>query len=127
MLKIFANSVILSILISLNSAYSGGGGGGGGGGALGIEFTEIKISLLADTINSDSKFEKLSRGFYNFTVTNNSEEKVEFIIQELDTDKVFKKVSLKPGKQKSIKLKLSDNGIRYSASNIEQWFRYELN
>ncbi len=125
MLKIFANSVILSVLISVGSVYAGGGSGGGG--ALGIEFTEIKISLMADTALSDSKFEKLSSGFYNFIVTNNAEEKVEFIIQELNTDKVFKKVSLKPGKRKNIKLKLSDNGIRYSASNIEQWYRYELN
>ena len=127
MLKIIFHSLIVLPVIFLPSLYAGGGGAAGGSGSLGIEFTEIKLTLMPDSIISEGGSEKLSRGFYDFIVLNKSDDKLEFVIQELNTDKVFKKVSLNPGKKKSIRLKIKKNGIRYSASNIDQWYRYELN
>ena len=127
MIKIIINSLILFSVVSLPTLYAGGGGAAGGSGSLGIEFTEVNLTLLQDSIISEGGSEQLSRGFYDFIVINKSDSKVEFTIQELNTDKVFKKISLKPGKKKSIKLKIKENGIRYSSSNINEWYQYELN
>ncbi len=127
MMKIVVNSLFLSLLLSFSSVYAGGGSAGGGEGSLGIEFSEVKLTLLSDSIISDGVSGNISRGFYEFVVTNKSDQKLEFILQELNTDKVFKKLTLKPGKEKSIRLKISKNGVRYSASNTDQWYQHEVN
>ena len=108
------NTLILLAIVLFSISYTHAGGGTAGG--LASDFTKLHLTLLENTITAEEDLNALEPGLYEFVVTNNSGEKVEFVIQELKTEKVLGNVKVKPNKVKKSRVKLTKNGFRYRAS-----------
>ena len=99
--------------------------GGSGVGGLETDFTQLHLTLLEETITSKQDLSSLEPGLYLFVVKNDTDEKAEFAVHDLTTDKKLGKVKIKPGKTKKAKVKITKNGFKIQ-KNSETWHEYAV-
>ena len=84
----------MALLATSSTLFAGGAGAGG----LNSDFTKPHLTLNEDTIASKQDLNSLEPGLYEFNVANKTSEKLEFIIQDLKTEKVLGQIKVKPDK-----------------------------
>ena len=111
------------VLLFTSSTLLAGGAGAGG---LKSDFTQLHLTLNADSITSNQDLSSLEPGLYEFNVVNKTSEKLEFIIQDLKTEKVLGKIKIRPNKVKKSRVKITENGFKYQKSN-DIWHEFAVN
>lgn len=124
-MKFINSSLILAILLVLPLSVALGGGGSPGG--LEIEWTIVKFDISDESIGVDNNLDSLESGFYDFVVSNNTNNKIVFNLQDRKTEKIIRKVKIKANSSKSIKYKVSKNGVRVKSSIHDEWIDISVN
>lgn len=123
MQKLVYTLTIFVFSLFVTSAVNAGGSAPGG---LASEFTKLHLTINEESTSSKQDLNSLEPGLYEFNVTNETSEKVEFVIQDLKTDKVLAKLKIKPNKVKKSRVKITKNGFKYQKSN-DVWNEFVVN
>ncbi len=120
--SVFTMISIIILLFTTSILYAGGGGAGG----LASNFTKLLLTINSESITSKQDLNSLDPGLYEFNVANKTSENIEFIIQDLKTDKILVKLKIKPNKVKKSRVKITENGFKYQKSN-DVWHEFVVN
>jgi len=123
MQKLVYTLTIFVFSLFMTSAVNAGGSAAGG---LVSDFTKLHLTINEESTTYKQDLNSLEPGLYEFNVTNETSEKVEFIIQDLTTDKVLAKLKIKPNKVKKSRVKITKNGFKYQKSN-DVWHEFVVN